>query len=148
VYSFSVQLFPLKLKRLLSHSSLYIYTFRNITSQWYGHKHSLGTQNLLLHMVTLRDGTISSFDYVYPDYITDELLVWKHSQRAESSTYRHCNPAACSADSVERRRVFGQGFAGYAPARGHSLRSSTHSDSTVDFCVAYASLLLVYFTVM
>jgi len=79
-FGFTVELFFLTLKQLLStspskesRSSLYIYTFRNITSQWRWYKDSLGTQNLLLDMVASRHCIISSFDY--PAYITDELLV-------------------------------------------------------------------------
>jgi len=79
-FGFTVELFFLTLKQLLStssskesRSSLYIYTFRNITSQWRWYKDSLGTQKLLLDMVTSPHCIISNFDY--PDYITDELLV-------------------------------------------------------------------------
>ena len=79
-FGFMVELFFLTLKQLLStspskkfRSSLYIYTFRNITSQWRPYKDSLGTQKLLLDMVASPHCVTSSFDY--PDYITDELLV-------------------------------------------------------------------------
>ena len=79
-FGFTVELFFLTLKQLLSTSSskesrsaLYIGTFRNITSQEIWDNCPLATQNLLLHMVSSVDGIFSSFDY--PDYIKDEFLV-------------------------------------------------------------------------
>ena len=79
-FGFTLELFFLTLKQFLStsfskesRSSLYICTFRDITSQWRWYKDSLGTERLLLDMVASRHCIISSFDY--PDYITDELLV-------------------------------------------------------------------------
>jgi len=80
-FGFTVELFFLTLKQLLSTSSskesrsaLYICTFRNITSQrsWNNYPLPLATQNLLLHMVASNDSIFSSFDF--PDYIKDELL--------------------------------------------------------------------------
>jgi hypothetical protein len=79
-FGFTVELFFLTLKQLLSTSSskesrsaLYICTFRNITSKRIWVNYSLATQNLLLHMVASDDSIFSRFDY--PDYIKDELLV-------------------------------------------------------------------------
>ena len=76
---FTVELFFLALRQLLCkasskelHSVLYIGTFQAITSDWKGHKNSLGTQKLLLDIVVSENGIISSFDY--PAYIKDELL--------------------------------------------------------------------------
>jgi hypothetical protein len=78
---FTVELFFLVFKQLLStssskesHSGLYVGTFRAITSDWSKYKISLGTQRLLLNMVTPHHGIIFSFDY--PDYITDEFLAF------------------------------------------------------------------------
>ena len=80
-FGFTVELFFLTLKQLLSTSSskesrsaLYICTFRNITSQrsWNNYPLPLATQNLLLHMVASNDSIFSSFDF--PDYIKEELL--------------------------------------------------------------------------
>ncbi len=71
---FTVELFFLALKQLLSKSSskpLYLGTFRAITSDWSKYKHSLGTQKLLLDMV-MPDGLVTVSDY--PDYIVDEFL--------------------------------------------------------------------------
>ena len=73
---FAVILFLAALKRLLSssqesYSVLYVYTFRTITSDWRRHKHSLGTQKLLLDTVSSDQGFLRTFNY--PDYITDEL---------------------------------------------------------------------------
>jgi len=77
---FCVEMFLVALKQLLSaslskesQSALYTGTFRAITSDWRKYKHSLGTQNILLHIIASRCGLISRFNY--PAYITDELLV-------------------------------------------------------------------------
>ena len=76
---FTVELFFLAPFRLLStslskgsQSALYTGTFRAITSDWSQHKHSLGTQNLLLSIALLRRW---SFDGYYPAYIIDEFLL-------------------------------------------------------------------------
>jgi hypothetical protein len=73
---FTIELFFLALKQLLStsssHQTLYIVTFRAITSNWAKYKHSLGTQKVLLDMVASYQGIISDFEY--PAYITNELL--------------------------------------------------------------------------
>ena len=76
---FTVELFFLSLSQLLStsssnesHSALYTGTFRAITSDWSKHKHSLGTQKLLLDITMSRRLV---FDYDYPAYIVDEFLL-------------------------------------------------------------------------
>ena len=77
---FTVELFLLALRQLLptsrsqqhSQSSLFVFTFRAITSDWGEYKRSLGTQKILLDAVASPDGVIQRFDY--PTYITDELL--------------------------------------------------------------------------
>jgi len=75
---FTVELFFLALDQLLStssskesHSALYMGAFRTITSDWNRHKHSLGTQNLLLYITWSR---FEQFDHEYPAYIVDEFL--------------------------------------------------------------------------
>jgi hypothetical protein len=75
---FTVELFFLALSQLLStspskeaHFVLYTGTFRVITSDRSDHKHSLGTQKLLLAIAVSR---IDEFSYRYPDYIVDEFL--------------------------------------------------------------------------
>jgi len=77
---FTVELFFLSLKQLLStyspeqsHSTLYLGTFRAITSDWGKYKHLLGTQNLLLDMIASDNGIVSNFGY--PTYIRHEFLV-------------------------------------------------------------------------
>ena len=73
-FGFTVKLFFLALKQLLSKSSSktpYLGTFRAITSDWSKYKHSLGTQKLLLDMV-MPDGLVIVSNY--PDYIVDEFL--------------------------------------------------------------------------
>ena len=77
---FCVEIFLIALKHLLSASSLklsqsalYTSTFRVITSDWRKYKHSLGTQKILLHIISSSCGLISTFNY--PAYIIDELLV-------------------------------------------------------------------------
>jgi hypothetical protein len=76
---FTVELFFLALSQLLStssskesHSALYTGTFQAITSGWGKHKHSLGTQNLLLDIPMSR---LREFDEYYPAYIVDEFLL-------------------------------------------------------------------------
>jgi hypothetical protein len=75
---FTVELFFLALSQLLStspstesHSALFTGTFRAITSDWSKHKHSLGTQKLLLDIPLSR---LREFDEYYPAYIVDEFL--------------------------------------------------------------------------
>ena len=76
---FTVELFFLALTQLLStssskgsHSALYTGTFRAITSDWSRHKHSLGTQKLLLDIAMSRR---EEFDDYYPAYIVGEFLL-------------------------------------------------------------------------
>ena len=71
-----VERFFLALSQLLSkssskesHSALYTGTFRSITSDWSKHKHSLGTQKLLLYIAVSRRW---EFGFVY---IVDEFLL-------------------------------------------------------------------------
>jgi hypothetical protein len=75
---FTVELFFLALSQPLStsssnesHSALYTGTFQAITSDWSKHKHSLGTQKLLLYIATSRQ---LQFDVHFPAYIVDEFL--------------------------------------------------------------------------
>jgi hypothetical protein len=76
---FTVELFFLALKRLLSsssskesHSELYIGTFCAITARASDYRASPGTQNLLLDMVVPYRGII--FDLDYPDKVVTEFL--------------------------------------------------------------------------
>ena len=76
---FAVELFFLALSQLLStssseesHSALFTGTFRAITSDWSKHKHSVGTQNILLDIAMSRR---EDFDVHYPAYIVDEFLL-------------------------------------------------------------------------
>jgi len=76
---FTVELFFLALSQLLStssskesHSALYTGTFRAITSDWSKHKHSLGTQKLLLDIAMSHR---TEFNVGYPTYIVDEFLL-------------------------------------------------------------------------
>ena len=81
-FGVSVELFFLALAQLLftsqdSHSTLYIGTFRLITSDWRQHKNSTGTQHVILNLVldvAVRSRGVFS-GHSYPSYITDELLV-------------------------------------------------------------------------
>ena len=75
---FTVELFFLALSQPLStsplnesHSALYTGTFQAITSDWSKHKHSVGTQKLLLDIAMSRRW---EFDESYPAYIIDEFL--------------------------------------------------------------------------
>jgi hypothetical protein len=80
---FTVELFFLALSQLLStssskesHSALYTGTFRAITSDWSKHKHSLGTQNILLDIAMSRRREFGAvYPFYYPAYIVDEFLL-------------------------------------------------------------------------
>jgi hypothetical protein len=83
-FGFTIELFFLSLRQLLSTSSsssdsnstLFVGTFKAITADWRQHKHSLGTQRVLLNftcdLAADQRGLFS--DYPYPSYITDEFL--------------------------------------------------------------------------
>ena len=80
---FAIEVFLLSLKHLLSlypshesYSTLFIGTFRAITSDWRSYRKSRdwtfdATQNILLDVVASDQGLLRTFDY--PDYITDEV---------------------------------------------------------------------------
>ena len=81
---FWVELFCLVARQLIpipllpdNLSVLILGTFRIITSNWRQHKHSIGTQrvilNLICDMAILDRGLMSDHDF--PKYITDELLI-------------------------------------------------------------------------
>jgi hypothetical protein len=83
-FGFLVELFFLVLPQLLpmapsndAHSVLYIGTLKAITSSWRAHKHSIGTQRVILNLIcdiaNPDRGVIT--DRAYPEYITNELLV-------------------------------------------------------------------------
>ena len=99
---FAVRLFLTALKRLLSssqesYSVLYVYTFRAITSDWRRHKHSLGTQQLLLD--TAHD---SYGRFNLPNYITDEL--WELlGDMLEGETGPHIDRVAQQLTHYQRR---------------------------------------------
>jgi hypothetical protein len=76
---FTVELFFLAFSQLFStssskesHSTLFTRTFRAITSDWSKHKHSLGTQSLLLDVAVSRN---HEFLLIYPAYVVDEFLL-------------------------------------------------------------------------
>ena len=82
-FGFWVEFFFLVARRLLdiplspdTHSALIVGTFKAITSNWRQHKHSIGTQRVILNiicdMAILDHGLLS--DRVFPKYVTDELL--------------------------------------------------------------------------
>src|SRR6266850_3207205 len=77
---FAVELFFITLKEQFSASPsprdswLYISTFKAITSDRGECKRCLGTQKLLLDIVTSSSASGMIYDFDYPDYITDELL--------------------------------------------------------------------------
>jgi hypothetical protein len=80
-FGFTVELFFLALQQLSStssspesHSTLYMGTFRAITSDWNKCKDSLGTQNILLDIVVTR-GWEFDLPGRYPPFIANEFLV-------------------------------------------------------------------------
>jgi len=79
-FGYSVERFFLALAQLLSMApppDIYIGTFRVVTSNWRQHRHSIGTQRVILNiicdMVIRFRGFFSDSDY--PDYIIEELLL-------------------------------------------------------------------------
>ena len=75
----TVELFFIALRQLLStslsqdsQSALYVGSFRAITSDSGSHKHCVGTQKVLLDMITSSHGIFS--DFSFPTIITDELF--------------------------------------------------------------------------
>ena len=77
-FGFTVELFFVALDQLLStpsskesHSALCMGAFRTIISDWSKHKHSLGTQSLLLYVAWSH---AEQFGHHYPVYIVDEFL--------------------------------------------------------------------------
>jgi hypothetical protein len=82
-FGFWVELFFIVAQQLIviplssdAHSSLTVGTFRTISSNWRQHKHSTGTQRVLLNLVC--DIAIPEYgllsDLGFPSYLTDELL--------------------------------------------------------------------------
>ena len=85
-FGFWVELFFLVARQIFTiqlspdaHSSLVLGTFRIITSNWRQHKHSIGTQRVILNIICDMailepDRGLMSQD-LFPSYITDELLL-------------------------------------------------------------------------
>ena len=103
-FGFTVELFFLALGQLLytssskeSHSALYTGTFRVITSEWSKHKHSIGTQNLLLDIAMSR---LNRYDSDFPAYIVDEFSLLLR-RIFEGQTGPHIGEARQRFDSVE-----------------------------------------------
>ena len=102
---FVVELFFLALEQLLStssskesHSALYRGTFKVITSDWSKHKHSPGTQKLLLDIAWSRRWQFS--DNYYPTYIVDEFFSLL-CNIFEGQTGTHINEAVQELESFE-----------------------------------------------
>ena len=85
-FGFWVELFFLVARQVFTiqlssdaHSSLILGTFRTVTSNWRQHKHSIGTQRVILNiicdMAILDSGRGLLSQDLFPSYITDELLV-------------------------------------------------------------------------
>ena len=83
-FGFGVEFLFLVIRQLLTiplppdaHSSLIVGTFRAVTSNWRQHKHSIGTQRVILNLVC--DMSIPHHglvcDTIFPRELTDELLV-------------------------------------------------------------------------
>ncbi|KAF8262908.1 hypothetical protein EI94DRAFT_1687705 [Lactarius quietus] len=96
-FGFWVELFFLMAQQLLvvplssdAHSSLTVGTFRTITADWRQHKHSIGTQRVILNLVC--DIAISGHgllsDLGFPRYIANELLaLLKNMLEGQSGSY-------------------------------------------------------------
>jgi len=82
-FGYSIERFFLVLAQLLTtapsreaHSTLYIGTFRAVTTDWEQHKGSIGTQRVILNLVCDVAFRFRGFfsDRKYPECILDELL--------------------------------------------------------------------------
>jgi hypothetical protein len=125
---FTVENFLIALKQLLStspsnesQSALYISTFRAITSDWREYKESLGTQQILLHLIASRRGLMSTFNY--PASITDEVFLFV-SNIFSGQTGPHIDHAVEQLLDRERDPRFYHGPPGF-PARVLELLSSS-----------------------
>jgi hypothetical protein len=136
-FGFSVELFFLSLAQLISttssletHYALYIGTFRAITSDWRQHKHSIGTQrvilNLICDMATPDRGIFANPNY--PRYITDELLVMFGSMVQGQSGLQHIDDAMEELNAAPQWPTIGR------PLRAEAIkvlsRSCTHVPSS------------------
>ena len=84
-FGFTLELYFLSIRHIMStftspprgiYRTLFVNTFRAITSDWQEFTNSIGTIQVILNLVydiALRDRGIFS-NFVYPDYITKELL--------------------------------------------------------------------------
>jgi Family of unknown function (DUF6535) len=95
---FAVELFFVALKDQFSaarrDSWLYINTFKAITSDWRECKRCLGTQKLLLDIVTSSSASsmVYNIDH-YPEYITDELLTLLENVLEQQTGEHHIDDA-------------------------------------------------------
>jgi len=107
-FGFWVERFFLIVEQLLTiplspdaHSALILGTFRAITSNWRQHKHSIGTQRVILNLICdvaiLNRGILS--DNVFPRYITDELLVLSENM-VEGQSGSHIDDAMKELDDA------------------------------------------------
>ncbi|KAH9002321.1 hypothetical protein EDB86DRAFT_291580 [Lactarius hatsudake] len=97
-FGFSVEVFFLVLARLLSprdtNTSLYIKTFRTITSGWRQHKYCIGTQRVILNLIcdiAICDRGIFS-NPTFPRDIANELLIL-FEKMAEGQSGSHIDDA-------------------------------------------------------
>ena len=95
---FAVELFFVALKQFSASPRdpwLYIGTFKAITSDWREcrRKRCLGTQKLLLDIVTSSNPSIMIYDSHYPDYITDELLTLLENVLEQQTGEHHIDDA-------------------------------------------------------
>ncbi|KAH9052770.1 hypothetical protein EDB87DRAFT_343140 [Lactarius vividus] len=111
-FGFGVELFFLVAHQLLTtplsqdiHSALIVGTFRTITSNWRQHKHSIGTQRVILNLVCdlaiLDRGLLSNL--VFPGYVTDELLVLLESMM-EGQSGSHLDDAMKELDDAMKEQ--------------------------------------------
>ncbi|KAH8984563.1 hypothetical protein EDB86DRAFT_2962613 [Lactarius hatsudake] len=88
-----------------THSALIVGTFKAITSNWRQHKHSIGTQHVILNLVcdlAIHDRGLLS-DIVLPRYITDELLVFLENM-VEGQSGSHIDDAMKELDDAIKEK--------------------------------------------
>ena len=112
---FTVELFFLSLRQLMSHESssvFYVDTFRIITSNWEKGTTSLGTQRILLNIISdlIIRGRGNLSDFLYPVPITDMLLAMVGKMLRGYNGNEHIRGAMQEIDDVDSRTCMNMRF--------------------------------------
>ncbi|KAH8985745.1 hypothetical protein EDB86DRAFT_2320202 [Lactarius hatsudake] len=106
-FGYTVELFFLSLRRLLSlsplHEDFYVSTFKLITSRWMESRESLGTQCILLNIICdlIAEGRGIFSDFAYPESITTMLFnTVKNMLRGYAGPDKHIRDAVHEIESA------------------------------------------------